>query len=74
MEISDMLLCRNRDWDPSYFREILDQDFFDFNDMWASNVNDSELVAEVDKYCPITEDITIEDNVLCSAVEQIEEE
>ena len=45
--------------------------------MWNSNVTDMELVHEVDKveaYSPIVEDISMEDEVLCSAVEKTEDE
>ena len=68
----------NRDWDPVYLSEIFDTDFNDFSDMWASSsVTDSEIIAEYEKvesYCPITEDISMDDNILCTAVEKIEEE
>ena len=77
MDIPDGVLSRNRDWDPGYLRELLQSDFYDFNELWSSNVNDEELVLEtnrVEKYCPIIEDITIEDDILCDAVEKIEEE
>ena len=46
--------------------------------MWSySNISDSEIVAVADKvesYCPITEDISLDDSELCSAVEKIEQE
>ena len=77
MEVSDDLLCRNRDWDPSYLQQIFTQDFHDFSKMRSSNVNDYELVQEsltVEKYVPITEDISLDDSTLCSAIEQIEQE
>ena len=32
-----------------------------------------KVVDEVEKYCPIVEDISIDDNELCSAVEKIEQ-
>ena len=40
-------------------------------------VNDADLVTEsnrLEHYCPITEDISFDDVVLCDAVEKIEEE
>ena len=40
-------------------------------------MSDMELVhnvEQVEKYCPITEDISMDDHVLYSAVEKIEEE
>ena len=51
--------------------------FMNFPDLWSSNVMDSELVEEsnkIEKYCPITEDISLDDTTLCSAVERIENE
>ena len=78
MDISDENLICNRDWDPSYLSQIFDVEFYDFTDMWASsNVSDSDLITEIEKvehYCPIVEDISLDDSELCSAVEKIEEE
>ena len=40
-------------------------------------MKDKELVNEVEKierHCPTTEDISLDDKVLCSAVEKIEDE
>ena len=77
MEIPDRLLYTNMDWDPSYLQLIFSQDFYDFSHMWSSNVTDMELVQEsekVERYCPITEDISMDDSTLCQAVEMIEEE
>ena len=71
------MLLRNCDWDPSYLRQLFSQDFYEFSDFWSSNTNDKELVKEVEKvekYCPVVEDISIEDDILCTAVEKIEEE
>ena len=48
-----------------------------FSELWISDINDVELLeAEkgVEKYCPLVEDISIEDSDLCLAVERIEEE
>ena len=77
MDVPNELFYLNKDWDPSYLQDIFSQDFFDFGDMWSSNVTDSELVQEcerVEKYCPIMEDISLDDSTLCQAVESIEEE
>ena len=55
---------------------LFSDEFEDYSDMWKSNITDMELVNEVNKmefYCPIVEDISIEDNVLCTTVEKIEE-
>ena len=75
METSDSCLLMNRDWDPTYLSTIFEGDFYDFSDLWQSNVNDMDLVNivnEVEKYSPIVEDISMDDNELCSAVERIE--
>ena len=78
MDLSDDYFIENRDWDPMYLSSIFDSDFNDFGEMWStSNISDSELVDVADKverYCPITEDISLDDSELCSAVEKIEQE
>ena len=79
MEVPDKMFTVNRDWDPSYLHELMSGDFFEFSELWTSNVGDNELVKETnrverERYCPVVEDISIEDDVLCSAVEKIEEE
>ena len=77
MEISDDMMARNRDWDPSYLGHLFSEDFYDFKDLWQSPVSDSQLVQDVanlDKYSPIVEDISMDDEVLCKAVEKIENE
>ena len=77
MEVSDELLLENRDWDPSYLSEILSVDFFEFEDLWDSNVNNCDLVSEINKvemYQPIVEDISLDDETLCEAVESIKKE
>ena len=77
MDLSDDYFIDNHDWDPSYLMDIFTQDFESFDSLWCSTISDIELVhnvEQVEKYCPITEDISMDDNVLCSAVEKIEEE
>ena len=77
MELSDMNLFRDRDWDPEYLIDIFTQDFEEYPNMWESNISDTQLVNHVeklDKYCLVVEDISIDDETLCSAVEQIEYE
>ena len=79
MEVSDIELSKNRDWDPNYLRDLMMDDFYELNDLWQSNIRDGDLVPETDRvececYCPLVEDISLEDEVLCSAVEKIEEE
>ena len=77
MEVPDSVIARNRDWDPNYLGDLFREDFYDFKELWQSNVNDADLVTEsnrLEHYCPITEDISLDDVVLCDAVEKIEEE
>ena len=76
MEVSDAVLSSNRDWDPGYLASIFDMDFFEFNELWGNSVNNKQLVdavRDVEKYNPIVEDISLDDNELCSAVEKIED-
>ena len=64
----------NRDWDPTYLQELFRVDFYDFSKHWRSKISDADLNMEIDTvetYCPITEDISIEDEVLYNAVEKI---
>ena len=77
MEVSDELLFQNRDWDPCYLRDVMSTDFYDFNELWGSNVHNLELIKEtnrVENYCPLVEDITLDDYELSVAVDKIEEE
>ena len=77
MDISDDVLWKNRDWDPSYLSQLFSEDFHDVSDLWNINVGDRELVQEankVEKYSPIVEDISLDDESLCQAVENIEKE
>ena len=77
MEISDDLLMRNIDLDPSYLSSIFDIEFSDCSELWVNEMDDSQLlqvVEQTEKYCPVVEDISLDDNVLYSAVEQIETE
>ena len=73
---NDLLL--NSDWDPVYLAYIFNQDFFDMSYLWSSElVSDSEMLkidGNVEKYIPIMEDISLEDDVLCDAVNRIEQE
>ena len=60
MEIVDSVLSWNRDWDPSYLALLFSEDFYNFTDLWMSNVSDSDLVnseKNTDIYCPVVEDI-----------------
>ena len=77
MDSCDSDLLSNRDWDPVYLRELFTEDFYEFKDLWKSNVNDMELVEhsqKVECYVPIVEDISVEDDVLCSAMDEVEKE
>ena len=77
MEVSDDILISNCDWDPCYLQEIFREEFINFSDHWNCHISDEDLNIEMDKierYCPITEDISLEDEVLCNAVEKIEDE
>ena len=77
MELTDRIFSANRDWDPSYLRYIFSQDFYEFHDLWHSNVCDKELVKEAERtehYSPVVEDISMDDDTLYEAVAQIEHE
>ena len=77
MEITDDMFLCNRDWDPSYLKDSFDEDFNDFSSLWESEVMDNDLVSEVNKmeyYCPIVEDISVDNETLTVAVEKIEQE
>ena len=75
MEVTDSLLSRNRHWDPSYLSQLFSEDFYDFSDLWKeTNTTDVELVQEVQKYCPIVKDISLDDETLCVEVDKIETE
>ena len=56
MDISDSDFISNTDWDPSYLHGIFDEDFVEFDELWISDIMDSELVLEankLEKYCPL---------------------
>ena len=79
MDVPDVCFVTNRDWDPSSLCDIMAYDWYDFNDHWKSNVTDEDLVKQVecltiDKYSLLVEDISLDDETLCSAVEKIEHE
>ena len=74
-EDSNFLL--NCDWDPVYLESLFSVEFDDYSDLWVSNMNDTEfldVVQSIERYSPIVEDISMDDNELCMAVEQIETE
>ena len=77
MESCDSHFWFNRDWDPEYLALIFDVEFDDCTDMWSSDVCDFDLISAVEKaekYCPIVENISMDDYELCSAAEKIEQE
>ena len=54
---------------------LFDEDFHDFSELWCGNMENRDLVNAVEKleiYSPVVEDISLDDNVLCQAVEKIE--
>ena len=60
-----------------YLKYIFSQDFYEFRDLWRSSINDMECVkvAETaERYTPIVEDISMDDDTLYEAVMQIENE
>ena len=75
MDIADRVFITNRDWDPHYLRELVTEDFYDFTEHWKG-LSDMELVAAEGsseaRYCPVTEDISLDDDTLYEVVAQIE--
>ena len=68
-------LSCNLDWDPSYLSLNFDQNFYDMSQLWnaSCSTSDSDILRAMDqKYLPIIEDISIDDDSLCEAVEAIE--
>ena len=63
-----------------YLKELVTQDFYDFMEHWQNSFLDMELVAvakvEVSnpRYWSVVEDISLDDDTLYEAVEQIERE
>ena len=56
IETSGQSLFMNRDWDRCYLNDILSQDFYEFTNMWDSNIYDMDLIEAVkfvEKYSPI---------------------
>ena len=77
MDVSDAVIWRNKDWDPSYLLDIFTEDFYNFDELWDNSLTDSDLVqgvSKIEKYFPVVEDISMDDEELCKAVEQIEYE
>ena len=77
MELADETLSTHRDWDPIYLSDIFGQDFYDFDHLWRSNMGDQDLVHAIEvieRYNPLVEDISLDDDTLYEAVEDIEVE
>ena len=72
MEVPDICFYNNRDWDPSYLCQLFTEDFYLLKDLWSKTCHVMELVEYSEKYCPVVEDISLDDETLCSAVEEIE--
>ena len=54
---------------------MVTEDFYDFKEHWENCLSDMDLVAtEEPRYCPVVEDISLHDETLHEAVEQIENE
>ena len=68
----------NLDWDPCYLASIFDMDFNDMSVLWnCEGVSDSVIMNLPETsgiYCPLVEDISLDDNDLHDAVEKIESE
>ena len=67
MEFSDVSLMVNRDWDRLYLKSIFDVEFDDFSHLWGNSISDMELVnavEEIERYSPIVEDISMDNNEL----------
>ena len=81
MDFEDDLFL-NLDWDPVYLVYLFREDFDDIDYLWNFEiVSDFELLkmSEIsdcvqEKYSPCVEDISLDDNVLCDAVDRIESE
>ena len=77
MDVPDSYFLSNQDWDPSYLSELFREEFSDCESLWTDDIQDSDLIIEMERlerYSPVTEDISLDDNQLCEAVEKIEHE
>ena len=68
----------NFDWDPVYLARIFSEDFYDMSGHWNKDgVSDLELVEfgeNHEKYSPIVEDISLDDDILCQELACVESE
>ena len=77
MDLADRVFTANYDCDPSYLRYIFSQDFFEFRELWSNGMGDQDLIKAAEaseQYCPVVEDISLDDDTLYDAVAQIENE
>ena len=75
MDILNEMLVSEQYWDPLYLHELFREDFYDFNPLWKSSLCHRDLVHAVEtlkRYNPLVDDISLDDDVLCSAVKEIE--
>ena len=72
--MDDESLLDNRDWDPEYLQKLFSQDFNNMSHLWygGNYVTDKEISKVADRYCPIVEDISMDDEELRYQVEKIE--
>ena len=81
MDFEDDLFL-NLDWDPVYLAYLFRQEFDDIDYLWKFEiVSGFELLkmSEIsdcvqEKYSPCVEDISLDDDFLCDAVDRIESE
>ena len=73
MECLDGALTCNSDWDPMYLSEIFSQDFFVLIICGQVIVcpRPHSCVETIKRYNPLVEDISLDDETLCQAVEEM---
>ena len=49
MDLPDGVFTRNLDWDPNYLRQLFEEDFYEFENLWCSNIGDQDIVSHVEK-------------------------
>ena len=75
---NECYLFTNLDWDPSYLALLFSKDFENMSSLWncelVSDVELLEFSKNEEKYSPCVEDISLDDDMLLNAVNQIEAE
>ena len=74
MELSENIFNLDKDWDPHYLGLLFSQNFHDFSNLLKSNMCDQDLlhaVKTIERYNPMVENILLDDETLCEAVEDI---